>query len=583
MLFHHVFTCYIGKKLYFRRLKITIMGTMTTKSFSHKVAVLAVACLCVVMASAKSDGDATVARNLDVFNRLYKELNTFYVDTLDATKSIKTAIDAMLEEVDPYTEYIPASEQEDFMVVSSGEYGGIGSYIMERDGHVYFSEPYENSPAVRAGIKSGDRIVSIDGESVAGLSSDKVSARLKGDPSTRIVIEVARPYCGPDSLKTFTLTREKIKLDPVPYYGVTHGDLGYIKLTTFNEHSAAQVREAVESLTKTPGLKGLVIDLRGNGGGLLESAVQIVGMFVPKGTQVLQTRGRTKNEEKTYKTTEAPIAADVPLVALIDGGTASAAEITAGAFQDLDRGVVIGSRSFGKGLVQTTRPLPYDGMLKVTIAKYYIPSGRLIQEIDYSHRAIDGTAQRIPDSLTTVYRTAHGREVRDGGGITPDIKIEYPELNRLVYNIVRDHWAFDFATKYTAEHPSIPPVEQFEITDEIFNAFKQSIDPKRFQYDKVCETGLEKLRKTAEMEGYMNDTTREAFDRLETLLKHDLDHDLDQNRKSISELLAQEIIKNYYYQRGQVLYDLKEDEALDKAHEVLATPGLWKKTLNLGK
>ncbi|MBP5561389.1 MAG: S41 family peptidase [Muribaculaceae bacterium] len=556
---------------------------MMKKFLLHRVVAVTVTCCCVLTTLAKSDDDAAVARNLDVFNRLYKELNTYYVDSLDVSKSIKTAIDAMLDEVDPYTEYIPASEQEDFMVVSSGEYGGIGSYIMERNGHVYFSEPYENSPAVRAGIKSGDRIVSIDGESVEGLSSDKVSERLKGDPSTRITIEVARPYCGPDSIKTFTLMREKIKMDPVTYYGVTRGDMGYIKLNTYNEHSASQVREAVESLMKTPGLKGIVLDLRGNGGGLLESAVQIVGMFVPKGTQVLQTRGRTKNEEKTYKTTEAPIAPDMPLVALIDGGTASAAEITAGALQDLDRGVVIGSRSFGKGLVQTTRPLPYDGMLKVTIAKYYIPSGRLIQEIDYSHRAIDGTAQRIPDSLTTVFHTAHGREVRDGGGITPDFKIDYPELNRLVYNIVRDHWAFDFATKYTAEHPTIPPVEQFKITDEIFNAFKQSIDPKRFQYDKVCETGLEKLRKTAEVEGYMNDETREAFDRLEGLLKHDLDRDLDQNRKPISDLLAQEIIKNYYFQRGQVIYDLKEDEALDKAHEVFTTPGMWKKTLNLGK
>lgn len=530
--------------------------------------------------AALGEHDAAVSRNLDIFNHLYKELNSYYVDSLDATKSIKTAIDAMLDEVDPYTEYIPASEQEDFMVVSSGEYGGIGSYIMERNGSVYFSEPYENSPAHRAGIKSGDRIVSIDGESVAGLSSDKVSARLKGDASTRITIEVSRPYVGADSLKTFTLTREKIKLDPVPYYGVTRGNMGYIKLTTFNEHSASEVREAVQSLMAQGGLKGLVLDLRSNGGGLLESAVQIVGMFVPKGTQVLQTRGRTKGEMKTYKTSEAPIAPDVPLVTLIDGGTASAAEITAGALQDLDRAVAIGTRSYGKGLVQTTRPLPFDGILKVTIAKYYIPSGRLIQEIDYSHRNSDGTAQRIPDSLTTVFHTAHGREVRDGGGITPDITITYPEVNRLVYNIARDHWAFDYATHYAATHETIAPVEQFEITDELFADFKQSIDPSRFEYDKVCETGLERLRKTAEVEGYMNDETRAAFDSLAVLLKHDLDHDLDQNRKAISDLLAQEIIKNYYFQRGQVIYDLKEDEAVEKAYEVLNTPGLWKKTLN---
>ena len=554
-----------------------------TKSHLNKwVAVAAIAAMAAPAAmGVQTSGDGALVRSLDIFNSLVRELNSFYVDTIDGEKSLETAINAMLDDLDPYTEYIPANEQDDFMVISTGEYGGIGSYIMERNGSVCFSELYENSPAARAGVKNGDRIITIDGDSVKGWTSDKVSSRLKGDASTQIKLVVARPFCGPDSIKHFTITREKIKVNPVEYYGVTRGDMGYIKLNTFNEHSAEQVRNAVLELKKNPAVKGLVLDVRGNGGGLLEGAVQIVGMFVPKGTQVLQTRGRAKANEKTYKTTQQPIDLDIPLVVLIDGGSASASEITAGALQDLDRAVVVGARSYGKGLVQTTRPLPFNSMLKVTIAKYYIPSGRLIQEIDYSHKNVDGTAKRIPDSLTTVFHTAHGREVRDGGGITPDVKVDYPEVNRLVYNVVRDGWAFDFATRYAAEHPTIPAVDDFEITDEIYNAFKKSIDPARFQYDKVCETGLADLKKVAKAEGYMNEETTAEFEKLEKMLKHDLDHDLDINRKALSDVLAQEIIKNYYYQRGQVLYDLKHDITIDKAHEVLSTPGLWKKTLKL--
>ena len=309
--------------------------------------------------------------------------------------------------------------------------------------------------------------------------------------------------------------------------------------------------------------------------------MQIVGHFVPKGTQVLVTRGRDKQSEKIYKTTNEPIDTKIPLYVIIDGGSASASEITAGALQDLDRAVIVGARSYGKGLVQTTRPLPFDGMLKVTIAKYYIPSGRLIQEIDYSQRNADGTFQRRPDSLSTVFHTAHGREVRDGGGITPDVKVEAPEATRLVYNIVRDHWAFDFATRYASEHPEVPAPADFEITDTIFNEFKRFIDPKKFQYDKVCEVGLEQLRKVAKTEGYMNDSTTAAFNHLETLLKHDLNHDLDIHRADISRLLAPEILDRYYYQRGQIEYSLKDDECVDAVVQVMAKPDEWKRLLNL--
>lgn len=536
-----------------------------------------------VLADEKKDNSgAAIARNLDIFNTVYKELNTFYVDTIDAEKSIETAITAMLDDIDPYTEYIPAKSQDDFMVISTGQYGGIGSYIQERKGDkpgVYVSGPYKDSPAAKAGLRSGDRFKSIDGIDVTGWSSDSVSRHLKGQANTMVTVQVVRPY-DEDSIKTFVIKRENIKMDPVPYYGLVNGNLGYISLTTYNEHSAQQVKDAVLELKKNPAVKALVLDLRGNGGGLMESAVQIVGHFVPKGTTVLTTRGRDKASEKVYKTTQEPIDTKIPLAVLIDGGSASSSEITAGALQDLDRAVIFGSRSYGKGLVQTTRPLPFDGILKVTVAKYYIPSGRLIQEVDYSHRNADGTFQRTTtDSTARIFHTAHGREVREGGGITPDIKVDYPEVNRLVYNIVRDNWAFDFATRYQAEHPTLPRPSEFEVTDEIFNEFKAFIDPEKFQYDKVCEQGLENLQKVAKVEGYMNDSTKAAFEQLEKLLKHDLSHDLDNNRKEISRLLAQELLSRYYYQSGESEYEARHDDTLDKVAELLAKPGDWAKTL----
>lgn len=320
------------------------------------------------------------------------------------------------------------------------------------------------------------------------------------------------------------------------------------------------------------GAKGIVLDLRGNGGGLVESAIQILGIFLPKGTPVLTTRGKGVLNEKVYKTSVNPIDTKIPLAVLVDGGSASASEIVTGALQDLDRAVVLGNRSFGKGLVQSTRSLPYDGLLKVTIAKYYIPSGRLIQAIDYSHRNPDGTVARIPDSLTNVFKTAGGREVRDGGGITPDIKVDYPDVNRLTFNVVRDNWAFDYATKYAAQHQSVPQPEEFEVTDEIYADFKGFIDPAKFNYDKVCESAIEQLRELAKSEGYMNDSTSAQFDVLAGMLKHDLNRDLDLNRKNITPYLAGEILNRYYSNRGEIIYSLRDDATVDSAITVLTSP-----------
>ena len=527
-------------------------------------------------ANTPQNDPAKITQSLDIFNSLFKELSTFYVDTIDTQKCIETGINAMLGTIDPYTEYIPAKSQEDYFTISTGEYGGVGSYITQRKGETYFSEPYEGSPAALAGVRAGDKIVTIDGDSVAGLPSDKVSEKLKGQQNTVVKLLLDRPNVGNISLD---VTRKKIQVPTVTYYGVQRANIGYIALSTFNEKSAHDVKEALIELKKNPAVKRIVLDLRGNGGGLLQSAVQIVGLFVPKGTEVVQTRGRVKQNNKIYKTTQEPVDTKIPLVVLVDGSSASSSEIVAGALQDLDRAVIVGNRSYGKGLVQTSRQLPYDGILHVTIAKYYIPSGRLIQAIDYSRRNPDGSVARIPDSLTTVYHTANGREVRDGGGITPDINVEYPSANRLAYNIMRDFWAFDFATKFAQENETIPSAEEFVITDEIYDNFKKFVDPDKFQYDKVCEEGVKQLKEVAKREGYMNDSTQAVFESLEKLLKHDLNKDLDQHRSMIAQILAVEIVKRYYYQRGGVIQELKDDPAIDAVVELFATKNKYQSIL----
>ncbi len=531
-----------------------------------------------IAATRSNKGEIT--RNLDIFNALYKELQTNYVDSISAEKSINTAISAMLNDIDPYTEYYSSSNQDDIALMTSGEYDGIGAIITEKPGKgVFISEPYLGSPSQKAGLKAGDLILMIDNDTVTSWHSDQVKNKLTGQAGTPLKVQVKRPYAE-DSILTVDIVREKIQIPAIPYYGVVKDNIGYIDLPSFNDKSGTEVRNALIALKKDPNVKSIILDLRGNTGGLLEEAVKIVGLFVPKNTEVLRTRGKGVMNEKIYKTTSSPVDTEIPLVILTDGNTASASEITAGALQDLDRAVIVGSRSFGKGLVQTTRPLPYDGILKVTIAKYYIPSGRLIQAIDYSHRNPDGSVERIPDSLTNVFKTLHGREVRDGGGITPDVKVEYPEINRLTYNIIVDNWAFDYATKFAAQNPTIAPAKDFVLTDSIFEDFKAYIDPQKFNYDKVCEQMLAALKKTAEAEGYMNDSIKNQFTVLEGMLKHNLDHDLDNNRRSIEEILAGEIIKRYYYQEGQVIEALKRDETLDSAAVILNDKNRYKALLS---
>ena len=515
--------------------------------------------------------DVSVSRNLSTFSSIVKELEMNYVDTIRPKEAFGAAIEAFLSTVDPYTEYYSADDRNELTKITTGQYdyGGIGSFIMQRDGSSYISGPMEGAPAAKAGLRSGDKIIRVDSVDTSKMGSSEVSSRLRGLAGTPVVVTVNRPFVA-DSIITFELVRAKLSDPSVPYWGVVGGNTGYIRLSQFLADSGQSVTEALKSFKGNPEVTQIVLDLRGNGGGLLEQAVDILGNFLPKGTEVLRTRGKDKSLEKVYKTTKTPIYPDIPLAVLIDGGSASSSEITAGALQDLDRAVLIGSRSYGKGLVQSTRPLPFDGMLKVTVAKYYIPSGRLIQALDYSRRNPDGSVARTPDSLTNVYKTAHGREVRDGGGLTPDIQIDWGRVSPILYNLVSDNRIFDFATKYANTHDSIASPWEFEVTDELFEEFKNSLDTSTLQYDKVLDQLLKQLRETAEVEGYLTEEANSAIDALSPLLTNDVNQDLDNKREEISEYLGGEIASRYYYENGRLIQTLKQDKALKTAIETLS-------------
>ncbi len=522
------------------------------------------------LAIVRSD-KADITSNVSTFSAIVKQLQTNYVDSFDINSVVKTGIDAMLSKLDPYTVYFDAKGQEDFVASNSGEYAGIGSYITHRNGYVLISGPREGSPADKAGLRTGDKILAVDGVDMKGKTTEDVSEKLRGSVGSTVKIDICRPWVA-DSLLTIEVVREKIFMPAVPYYGVIGKDIGYIELVQFTEKSADEVKIALVDLMNNHKVKGLVLDLRNNGGGFLDCAVKILSYFLPKGTEVLRTRGKGRLEEQTYKTTSKPIAPELPLVVLTDGGSASASEITAGALQDLDRAVIVGLRSFGKGLVQSTFNLPYNGLLKVTTAKYYIPSGRLIQAIDYSNRNADGSVSRVADSLTHEFTTAGGRIVRDGGGITPDIKVDYPEYSRATYNAVADNWVFDFANKYVAERSDVPLLGEEVVTDSVYADFKRFIVPERFEYDKVCEIALTELRKIAQIEGYLNDEVEAQIKVLEGLMKHTLDADLDKSRSDIQKYLEQEIAERYYHDRGRSYVRARQDVMVNEAVNLLHSP-----------
>lgn len=528
---------------------------------------------------AQTDNRFEVSKNLDIFNALVKEMEMFYVDSVDVEKSVRRGIDAMLDGLDPYTEYIPEQEMETLKMMTTGEYGGIGSYIRQRNtnGGVMIAEPNEGMPAALAGLKAGDLILKIDTTDVSQFPSDKVSELLKGVPNTKVTLLIQRP--GEKKPRKVEIMRKQIQVKQVTWYGMKGDKVGYIYLKGFTDKSAQEVKEAFLDLKKNHQIESLILDLRNNGGGVLEGAVQIVGMFVPKGSEVISTKGKIKQWDRTYRTPVEPIDTTMPMAVLINGNSASASEIVSGSLQDLDRAILVGQRSFGKGLVQSTRDLPYDGKLKVTMSKYYIPSGRCIQQLDYTHRREDGSVEAIPDSLTSVFYTAKGRPVRDGGGIRPEFEVKEPKMPTLLYYLATDTVLFDYVTNWVIQHKEIGPVEQFAVTDADFEGLKAYAKEKNFTYDRQSEKALKNLKEIAEFEGYLEgDTTTMAA--LEQKFVPNLERDFDRSKEQIMDLLASEIVKRYYYQSGELIQNLKKDPVLEKAIEVLQNRELYQKTLS---
>ena len=527
---------------------------------------------------AQKDNRFEVSKNLDIFNALVKEVVMFYVDSVDVEKTVRRGINSMLGSLDPYTEYYPEQEMDKLKMMTTGEYGGIGSYIRGRqEGGVYIIEPFEGMPAALAGLQAGDRILAIDTVDVTEKSSDEVSNLLKGVPNTKMVLKIQRP--NEKKPREVELLRKQILVDQVTYYGVRGDGVGYIYLKGFTDKSAQEVKNAFEDLKKNHQIKSLILDLRNNGGGLLESATQIVSMFVPKGKEVVSTKGKISQWDRTYRTANEPLDTVMPMAVLINGNSASAAEIVSGSLQDMDRAVLVGQRSFGKGLVQSTRELPYNGSVKITMSKYYIPSGRCIQQMDYTHRKADGSVAAIPDSLTSVFYTSKGRPVRDGGGVRPEFEIEEEEMPTMMYYLATDFVLLDFVTNWAQKHKTIPPVEEFTVSDEDFEAFKNYAKEKNFTYDRQSEKVLKNLKEIAKFEGYMNSDST-IFNELEARLTPNLDRDFELYKGQIKKLMASEIIKRYYFQKGELLESLKDDEVLEKAIEVLGNQELYNKTLS---
>lgn len=523
----------------------------------------------------EDDRNFQISKNLDLFNSIFKELDMFYVDTIDAEKIIQNGVNGMLALTDPYTEYYPEEEVSSLKEMTTGKYGGIGAAIRyyEAKDRIAVVEPTEGMPAAEVGVKAGDIILSVGGKEMVRDDMkpqdflEKVSQALRGEPGTSFILKVMRPLKNDSTILEFKITRKNIRTNPVPYYGMVRDSVGYLALSSFTENCAKDVKKAFVEL-KQRGAKSLIIDLRGNGGGSLAEAIDIVNFFVPKGQEIVVTKGKLRQAQGSYKTQNEPVDTQIPLAVLVDGGSASASEIVSGSLQDLDRAVIVGTRTYGKGLVQTIRPLPYNGTLKVTTSKYYIPSGRCIQAIDYAKKNADGSVARIPDSLTHVFYTAAGREVRDGGGIRPDIEVKSDRIPNIVFYLVNEDIIFDYATQYCWDHPAPASVDAFVLTDEDYDMFKELVKSRNFTYDRQSEKMLKSLKEIAEFEGYMEGASKE-FKALEKKLNHNLDRDLDYFSRQIKTYIAQEIVTRYFYQRGAVMERLKDDEDLEKAVEVL--------------
>ena len=526
------------------------------------------------------DHDFKTAKNMDVFNSIYKNLDLMYVDTLDAQEVVGNGIKAMLGSLDPYTTYYPEEKVNELKNMLTGKYAGVGAVVrynfqLQR---VCISEPYENMPAAEVGLKKGDIILSIDDEDMTNKDVAYVSDHLRGDPGTSFIIKVKRPSTG-KTLK-MKITRRTIQMPFLPYYGMLEGGYGYINFNSFTDNCAKDVRRAFIDLKKQ-GAKGLVFDLRNNGGGSVSEAVSIINMFLPKGKTVLKMQGKLQRSNKEYKTSVEPVDSVMPMVVLVNGNSASASEIMSGSLQDYDRAIILGTRTYGKGLVQTTMDLPYNGQMKLTTAKYYIPSGRCVQALNYKH-AKGGYVEHVPDSLTKVFYTANGREVRDGGGVKPDVEVKPDSLPNIAFYLAgaRDsnEVMLNYEVDYIAKHPTIAPAKDFALTDADYDEFKARVLKADFKYDRETEKYLKDLEKLAKFEGYYDDAKPE-FEALKKKLSHNVAKDLDYNKEYIKQLLENEIVAAYYFQAGAIQNSLRYDKQIKEAVKLLNSPEEYKKIL----
>jgi len=513
--------------------------------------------------SSQSNG-FEVIRSLELMDQIYEQLDKYYVDDVKAGSLSKTAIDAMLKELDPYTVYYHESNIEDYQMMTTGQYGGIGALIRKKGDFVYIAEPYEGEPAQTSGLKAGDKILSIDGVTMEKKNSSEVSSALKGPKGTSIEIKVER---NKTVIETITVTRGEIKLPDVPFSGLLKNDAGYIKLNSFTRTASSEVKKSLLQLKKD-GAKSIILDLRGNGGGLLIEAVNIVNLFVPKNQIVVTTKGRVIEENRTYRTKQEPVDLDIPVIVLVNEGSASASEIVSGSLQDLDRAVIVGTRSYGKGLVQRTYELDYGSKMKLTIAKYYTPSGRCVQRLEYYDKLDSDSAEEIPDSLITIFKTTNGRDVIDGRGVEPDATVKQRELSRLTFTLLRNNFIFDYATEFFYSHATIATSNKFEITDKMYDNFKAYILRQDFTYSTASEEMLKRMKKTAEEEGFYDDLSNE-YESLMSKVTPSKERDLEKFKTQITLILENEIISRYYYQNGRAIQSFKDDVFIDKSMEIL--------------
>lgn len=519
-----------------------------------------------------------ISKQMDIFTTLFKEINTYYVDDVEPGTLMKTGIDAMLNSLDPYTTYIPESDIEDFRFQTTGQYGGIGALIRKKNDTIYISEPYKGFAADKAGLVAGDAILEVDGKPVIGRNTSDVSKVLKGEAGSTVVLKIRKS--GTNEIVTVSLNREEIQVDCVPYYGMVGNGIGYIRLNSFTDKAYNDVKNAYLDLEANNELKGIIIDLRGNPGGLLRESVNIVNMFTEKGTEVVSTRGKVKEWDKQYNGLNAPLSTEIPVTILVNSNSASASEIVSGALQDLDRAVIVGKKTFGKGLVQQPRNLSYNAQLKVTIAKYYTPSGRCIQAINYSEKDENGNVKAMPDSLRTVFKTKNGRSVRDGGGVEPDVTVDTEAWPEILVALEREGYIFDFANLYAYKTESIAEPTSFSLTQEEYEEFVRFVESRDFKFQTATEKKLDVFKKTAGEDDYLESLAAE-LEMMDAKLAMAKDDDIHKHQARIKEWLEQEIITRYYYQRGRIEYELKNDPYLNAAIEVLNDQSRYREILSL--